>query len=62
MILIAGYVLSQTWNVNMLDSLELWLADVKKASETVVALLLLLLVIRIGRWIHKADVVLFTPH
>lgn len=61
-ILIAGYVLSQTWNVNMLDSLELWLADVKKASETVVALLLLLLVIRIGRWIHKADVVLFTSH
>jgi uncharacterized membrane protein YfcA len=61
-ILVAGYVLSQAVSPHMLSSAELWLMDAKAAGRAVVGLLLLLLVLRIGRWIHKADVVAFTLH
>jgi len=59
---VAGYVLSQAVSVEMLSSVELWLSDAKDAGRVVVGLLLMLLVLRIGRWIHKADAVLFTLH
>lgn len=59
---VAGYVLSQAVSVEMLSSVELWLSDAKDAGRVVVGLLLMLLVLRIGRWIHKADAVVFTLH
>jgi len=61
-ILVAGYVLSQAVSAQMLSSVELWLSDAKDAGRLVVGLLLLLLVLRIGRWIHKADAAVFTLH
>lgn len=59
---VAGYVLSQALSPEMLSSLVLWLSDAKEASRVVVGLLLMLLLLRIGRWIHKADIVVFTLH
>lgn len=59
---VAGYVLSQAVNAQMFNSVELWLSDAKDAGRLVIGLLLLLLVIRIGRWIHKADTAVFTLH
>ncbi len=59
---VAGYVLSQEVSAEMLTSLELWLSDAKDAGRVVVGLLLMLLVLRIGRWIHKADADVFTLH
>lgn len=61
-ILVAGYVLSQAVTEPLLASVELWLADAKGPGRAVVGLLLVLLVLRIGRLIHKADAVVFTPH
>jgi len=61
-ILVAVYVLSQALSGHLLASVELWLADARGPGRAVVGLLLLLLVLRIGRWIHKADTVVFTPH
>ncbi|OAH97089.1 hypothetical protein A1353_23520 [Methylomonas methanica] len=59
---VGGYVLSQAVSAEMLSSLELWLSDTKDAGRVVVGLLLMLLVLRIGRWIHKVDAVVFTLH
>jgi len=59
---VAGYVLSQAMSLKMLSSVELWLSDSKDAGRVVVGLLLMLLVLRIGRWIHKADAIVFTLH
>jgi len=61
-ILVAGYVLSQAVTEQLLASVELWLADAKGPGQAAVGLLLVLLVLRIGRLIHKADAVVFTPH
>ncbi len=61
-ILIAGYVLSQAINEQLFTSLGLWLDDARGLGRAVVGLLLMLLVIRIGRWIHKTDAVAFAPH
>jgi uncharacterized membrane protein YfcA len=61
-ILVAGYVLSQALSQQLVDSALLWLADAKGPGMVVVGLLLTLLVILIGRWIHKADAVLFISH
>jgi len=59
---VAGYVLSQALSPEMLSSLVLWLSDAKDAGRVVVGLLLMLLLLRIGRWIHKADIVVITLH
>lgn len=61
-ILVAGYVLSQAVNEQLLTSVESWLADAKGPGRAVVGLLLVLLVLRIGRLIHKVDAIVFTPH
>jgi uncharacterized membrane protein YfcA len=59
---IAGYVLTQALTEQLLNSAQLWLADAKGPGMAVVGLLLALLVILIGRWIHKAETIIFTPH
>jgi hypothetical protein len=59
---IAGYVLTQALTEQLLNSAQLWLADAKGPGMAVVGLLLALLVILIGRWIHKAETIVFTPH
>jgi hypothetical protein len=59
---VAGYVLSQAVSLEMLSSVELWLSDAKDAGRLVVGLLVMLLILRIGCWIHKADAVIFTLH
>jgi uncharacterized membrane protein YfcA len=59
---VAAYVLSQAVNIELLKSAEQWLSNVKDAGRVVVGLLLMLLVLRIGRLIHKADAVVFTLH
>lgn len=59
-ILIAGYVLSQTVTVELLDSVEPWLTDAKSLGKIAIALLLVWLLLRIGYCIHKADSAVFT--
>lgn len=59
---VAGYVLTQALTEQLLESAQLWLADAKGPGMVVVGLLLTLLVILIGRWIHKAETIVFTPH
>ncbi len=61
-IVVAGYVLSQAMSTQMLSATELWLTNARDAGRLVVGLLLMLLVFRIGRWIHKADAVVFKLH
>ena len=61
-VLVAGYVLSQALSEQLLDSVQLWLTDAKGPGMAVVGLLLAVLVILIGRWIHKAEAIVFTPH
>jgi uncharacterized membrane protein YfcA len=61
-ILVAGYVLSQAVNGQLFTAVDLWLDDARGPGRAVIGLLLLLLLIRIGRWIHKTDVVAFAPH
>lgn len=58
----AGYVLTQALTEQLLESAQLWLADAKGPGMVVVGLSLALLVILIGRWIHKAETIVFTPH
>lgn len=59
---VAGYVLTQALTEQLLESAQLWLADAKGPGMVVVGLSLALLVILIGRWIHKAETIVFTPH
>ena len=54
-VLVAGYVLYQSISIQSLTSLELWLLYPNSLSWLLAGLMLLLLVIVIGRWIHKAD-------
>ena len=61
-VLVAGYVLSQALSEQLLDSVQLWLTDAKGPGMAVVGLLLAVLVILIGRWIHKAEAIVFTPY
>jgi uncharacterized membrane protein YfcA len=58
-ILIAGYVLSQALTIELLDTVEPWLADAKSVGKIIVALLLIWLLLRIGYYIHKIDAVMF---
>ncbi|MCQ8103368.1 sulfite exporter TauE/SafE family protein [Methylomonas sp. SURF-2] len=58
--LVAAYVLSQAVSAQMLDSLQQWLTNAADAGRLLVGLLLLLLLLRIGHWVHKADAAVFT--
>jgi uncharacterized membrane protein YfcA len=60
-IAVAGYVLSQALNQQLLIDLEPWLADAKIQGKVIVGLLLAWLVLLIGYWIHKTDAVSLTP-
>lgn len=60
--LVASYVLSQALSSDMLSAAELLISDAKDAGPVMVGLLVLLLLINIGRWIHKADAAAFTQH
>lgn len=60
-IAVAGYVLSQSLNQQLLLDLEPWLLDAKIQGKALVGLLLGALVILIGYWIHKADAEALTP-
>lgn len=61
-ILVAVYVLSQSVNQALLTSVEQCLANTQVASQVLAGLFLVLLLLRIGRWIHKADSIVLTPH
>ncbi len=60
-ILVAVYVLSQSVNEKLLTVSAVWLTDVRSSGLAVLGLLLALVVIRIGRWIHKVKPVVLTP-
>jgi uncharacterized membrane protein YfcA len=61
-ILVAGYVLSQTLTIELLNSFKPWLTDGKSFGKIIVAFLLLCLLLRIGNCIHKTDVAVFSQH
>ena len=55
------YVLSQSLTDQLIISGEAWLSNARSANWTVLALLLALVLLRIGSWIHKPDVGVFPP-
>lgn len=59
-VLVAGYVLSQAVSSQMLETMFTWLAGRQGAGMAAVALLLVILVMLIGRWIHKVNSVEFS--
>ncbi len=61
-VLVAAYVLSQALSAELLDEAAQWLGEAGGLGKVAVALLLLMLVVRVGRFIHKNDRVVFTAH
>ncbi|QPK63359.1 sulfite exporter TauE/SafE family protein [Methylomonas sp. LL1] len=55
------YVLSQSLTDQLIISGEVWLSNARSANWTVLALLLVLVLLRIGSWIHKTDVGILPP-
>jgi uncharacterized membrane protein YfcA len=58
-ILVAGYVLSQTLSSEAFSSLDPWLLDGKTLGKIIVGLLLLWLLGLVAYWVHKLDGVAF---
>lgn len=61
-VLVAAYVLSQAVSGELLDQARQWLGEAKGPGKVAVAVLLLMLVVCVGRFIHKTDRVVFTAH
>lgn len=61
-VLVAAYVLSQAVSAPLLDEAAQWLGEAKGPGKLAVAVLLVMLVVRVGRFIHKTDRVVFTGH
>jgi uncharacterized membrane protein YfcA len=57
-VLVAGYVLSQSVTPRLIDSIESWFGNPHKLKWTLLGLLVCWLILRISRWIHGADVTL----
>jgi uncharacterized membrane protein YfcA len=54
-LLVAGYVLSQSVTVQLLTNAEQWMINPRGLVWVMLGLLLLWLLLRIGSWIHKAE-------
>lgn len=59
-ILVAIYVLSQSWSQQFFSFIEPQLTDTKVQAKIIIGLLLFWLLLRIGYWIHKIDNIAFT--
>jgi uncharacterized membrane protein YfcA len=59
-VLVAGYILSQSVTAQLLKSAEQWMVNPRGLVWVMLGLLLLWLLLRIGSWIHKAEAVMFT--
>jgi len=55
------YVLSQAINAQLLSDAEEWLGADHSELWLGLALLGILILLRIGSWVHKADTVIFKP-
>lgn len=63
MVVLTGiYVLSRALSPQLLDGIEQVLFDAESLGKSAVALLMLLLLIRIGQRLHKADVTTLSSH
>jgi len=60
--LVAAYVLHQTVTAQLLADIEEWLLNPYEPAWTLAGLLILWLLVRIGSWIHKTDVAIFTSN
>lgn len=56
------YVLMQSVTEQLLTSSEAWLAQAGSLTWATVSVLLILILLAIGNWIHKADAVIFVRH
>lgn len=56
------YVLTQALTPTLLISSQDWLSHAHGLGLAALGLLLVLVLLRIGRWVHKADTVVFPPH
>lgn len=61
-VLVGIYVLTQSISEQLLISGEEWLGHAHSIGWALFGLMLALVLIRIGSWIHKADAVIFTPN
>lgn len=58
---VGGYVLTQALTPELLTSSQDWLSNAHRVGLALLGLILILVLLRIGRWVHKADTVIFTP-
>ncbi len=58
---VAAYVLSQAVTGEMVESFGRLFSNPQQPAKLMLGLLLLLVLVRIGAWIHKADRIVFTP-
>ena len=56
-VLVAGYVLSQSVTLSFFNVVELWVMEPSSPKWAIAALLLFWLLLRIGMWIHKTKTV-----
>lgn len=60
-ILIAGYILSQSVTIQFINIIDQWFIYPSSLEWVLTGLILLLMLIRVGSWIHKADAVIPLP-
>lgn len=59
---VAGYVLSQAVTADLLAVIERMVANPQGPVKVLVGLLLVLVLVRIGTWIHKFEHIVFSPN
>jgi uncharacterized membrane protein YfcA len=60
-VLVAGYILSQSVTIQFINIIEQWFIHPYDLKWMLIVLILLLMLIRVGSWIHKADAVMPIP-
>ena len=60
-VLVSSYILHQSVTVQFIAAVNEWFSNPGNPEYAILSLLLLWLVLRIGSWIHKTDVVLLPP-
>ena len=61
-VLVAAYVLYQSLTLKLIKAVDVWALNPNSPEVAMAGLLLLWLVLRIGSWIHKTDLVTLAPN
>jgi len=60
-VLIAGYILSQSITIQFINTIDQWFIYPTSLKWVFFGIFMLLMLIRLGTWIHKADEVMLAP-